>query len=170
MFFFVVGFFCFFFFFFQAEDGIRDAQESRGLGDVYKRQAHPVALPIDVLSHLAERDEARLADIKHALKEGKSIKSTEDEDGLNDMDDPSSNLFSSPFYTILRSSEYDFNQAVASEIEFKKQAEGGPLSRREEELASLYEKQVMELKRQLRARDTETVSYTHLTLPTKRIV
>ena len=31
------------FFFFQAEDGIRDAQESRGLGDVYKRQRinHP---------------------------------------------------------------------------------------------------------------------------------
>ena len=30
-------------FFFQAEDGIRDAQESRGLGDVYKRQVikHP---------------------------------------------------------------------------------------------------------------------------------
>eukprot|EP00658_Telonema_sp_P-2_P019675 TRINITY_DN17760_c0_g1_i9.p1 TRINITY_DN17760_c0_g1~~TRINITY_DN17760_c0_g1_i9.p1 ORF type:complete len:1714 (+),score=402.69 TRINITY_DN17760_c0_g1_i9:83-5224(+) len=32
------SFFLFFFFFFQAEDGIRDAQESRGLGDVYKRQ------------------------------------------------------------------------------------------------------------------------------------
>eukprot|EP00658_Telonema_sp_P-2_P069024 TRINITY_DN5807_c0_g1_i26.p1 TRINITY_DN5807_c0_g1~~TRINITY_DN5807_c0_g1_i26.p1 ORF type:complete len:297 (+),score=55.97 TRINITY_DN5807_c0_g1_i26:92-982(+) len=31
-------FLVFFFFFFQAEDGIRDAQESRGLGDVYKRQ------------------------------------------------------------------------------------------------------------------------------------
>eukprot|EP00658_Telonema_sp_P-2_P023578 TRINITY_DN19457_c0_g1_i4.p1 TRINITY_DN19457_c0_g1~~TRINITY_DN19457_c0_g1_i4.p1 ORF type:complete len:329 (-),score=117.30 TRINITY_DN19457_c0_g1_i4:176-1162(-) len=30
----------YFFFFFQAEDGIRDAQESRGLGDVYKRQVH----------------------------------------------------------------------------------------------------------------------------------
>ena len=28
----------FFFFFFHAEDGIREAQESRGLGDVYKRQ------------------------------------------------------------------------------------------------------------------------------------
>src|SRR5665254_23530 len=26
--------------FFQAEDGIRDAQESRGLGDVYKRQGY----------------------------------------------------------------------------------------------------------------------------------
>ena len=29
---------CCLIFFFQAEDGIRDAQESRGLGDVYKRQ------------------------------------------------------------------------------------------------------------------------------------
>ena len=27
------------FFFFQAEDGIRDLVRSRGLGDVYKRQA-----------------------------------------------------------------------------------------------------------------------------------
>ena len=33
-----LGFECALFFFFQAEDGIRDAQESRGLGDVYKRQ------------------------------------------------------------------------------------------------------------------------------------
>src|SRR5678816_4296584 len=33
----------FFFFFFQAEDGIRDAQESRGLGDVYKRQREEIA-------------------------------------------------------------------------------------------------------------------------------
>ena len=31
-------------FFFQAEDGIRDAQESRGLGDVYKRQVKDWAL------------------------------------------------------------------------------------------------------------------------------
>ena len=30
---------CFLFFFFQAEDGIRDLVRSRGLGDVYKRQA-----------------------------------------------------------------------------------------------------------------------------------
>ena len=36
----------FYFFFFQAEDGIRDAQESRGLGDVYKRQ-HPDAVGWD---------------------------------------------------------------------------------------------------------------------------
>ena len=30
-------------FFFQAEDGIRDAQESRGLGDVYKRQVNELS-------------------------------------------------------------------------------------------------------------------------------
>ena len=30
------------FFFFQAEDGIRDLVRSRGLGDVYKRQAVPL--------------------------------------------------------------------------------------------------------------------------------
>ena len=32
-------------FLFQAEDGIRDAQESRGLGDVYKRQPLHRCLP-----------------------------------------------------------------------------------------------------------------------------
>eukprot|EP00658_Telonema_sp_P-2_P064717 TRINITY_DN5392_c0_g1_i2.p1 TRINITY_DN5392_c0_g1~~TRINITY_DN5392_c0_g1_i2.p1 ORF type:complete len:135 (-),score=55.18 TRINITY_DN5392_c0_g1_i2:96-500(-) len=40
----------FFFFFFQAEDGIRDAQESRGLGDVYKRQ-----VPHQILSFVGQR-------------------------------------------------------------------------------------------------------------------
>ncbi len=40
LFFFFVVFL--FFFFFQAEDGIRDAQESRGLGDVYKGQGFRV--------------------------------------------------------------------------------------------------------------------------------
>ena len=33
----------FFLFFFQAEDGIRDLVRSRGLGDVYKRQAQVLA-------------------------------------------------------------------------------------------------------------------------------
>ncbi len=31
------------FFFFQAEDGIRDVERSRGLGDVYKRQDYSVS-------------------------------------------------------------------------------------------------------------------------------
>ena len=39
----------FFFFFFQAEDGIRDAQESRGLGDVYKRQILLELVKVDAL-------------------------------------------------------------------------------------------------------------------------
>ena len=42
-----------FFFFFQAEDGIRDLVRSRGLGDVYKRQAHH-----QVLSTAARDDTA----------------------------------------------------------------------------------------------------------------
>ena len=36
---------CSCFFFFQAEDGIRDLVRSRGLGDVYKRQASILGLP-----------------------------------------------------------------------------------------------------------------------------
>ena len=40
-------------FFFQAEDGIRDLVRSRGLGDVYKRQAHHHAAHIAfALAHL----------------------------------------------------------------------------------------------------------------------
>ena len=39
------------FFFFQAEDGIRDAQESRGLGDVYKRQIWRYSHPNHKLSY-----------------------------------------------------------------------------------------------------------------------
>eukprot|EP00831_Metopus_contortus_P023994 TRINITY_DN2102_c0_g1_i4.p2 TRINITY_DN2102_c0_g1~~TRINITY_DN2102_c0_g1_i4.p2 ORF type:complete len:101 (+),score=30.86 TRINITY_DN2102_c0_g1_i4:54-356(+) len=43
--------FWFFFFFFQAEDGIRDVERSRGLGDVYKRQEvsmqHEIITSID---------------------------------------------------------------------------------------------------------------------------
>ena len=41
-------------FFFQAEDGIRDAQESRGLGDVYKRQLADITpeLVLAFLDHL----------------------------------------------------------------------------------------------------------------------
>src|SRR5665254_19508 len=40
--------------FFQAEDGIRDAQESRGLGDVYKRQPR-ISAPGGRVSGRADR-------------------------------------------------------------------------------------------------------------------
>eukprot|EP00658_Telonema_sp_P-2_P019332 TRINITY_DN17626_c0_g1_i1.p1 TRINITY_DN17626_c0_g1~~TRINITY_DN17626_c0_g1_i1.p1 ORF type:complete len:158 (-),score=34.73 TRINITY_DN17626_c0_g1_i1:203-676(-) len=43
------------FFFFQAEDGIRDAQESRGLGDVYKRQMLFPGPAMTILSHCDTR-------------------------------------------------------------------------------------------------------------------
>ena len=44
-------------FFFQAEDGIRDAQESRGLGDVYKRQLEDLS-PLRALTDLISLDVA----------------------------------------------------------------------------------------------------------------
>ena len=49
------------FFFFQAEDGIRDAQESRGLGDVYKRQGEDAAHQ-ELLVAAAVRDLDRAAE------------------------------------------------------------------------------------------------------------
>ena len=49
-------------FFFQAEDGIRDAQESRGLGDVYKRQRFDRAgQTVDVLWSYREKHETDVA-------------------------------------------------------------------------------------------------------------
>ncbi|WP_460366077.1 hypothetical protein, partial [Staphylococcus aureus] len=36
--------------FFQAEDGIRDRSVSRGLGDVYKRQAHKWSIDLGFLT------------------------------------------------------------------------------------------------------------------------
>ena len=50
------------FFFFQAEDGIRDAQESRGLGDVYKRQSL-----VDGLDTIAGALPAEVARGQHSL-------------------------------------------------------------------------------------------------------
>ena len=54
------------FFFFQAEDGIRVAQESRGLGDVYKRQVGYFTMR-DILHILKIRD--RSADVHKAVLE-----------------------------------------------------------------------------------------------------
>ena len=47
-------------FFFQAEDGIRDLVRSRGLGDVYKRQAMAQTFPLQTLLELMQNrtDEA----------------------------------------------------------------------------------------------------------------
>ena len=50
-------------FFFQAEDGIRDAQESRGLGDVYKRQLQYLLSPFTVFACLE-----RIATLSHSVK------------------------------------------------------------------------------------------------------
>ena len=63
-----------FYFFFQAEDGIRDLVRSRGLGDVYKRQALHTAqseslaewqAALDVLALAASRDTAAALSLIH---------------------------------------------------------------------------------------------------------
>ena len=58
---------CVFFFFFQAEAGIRDAQESRGLGDVYKRQVlHSARQDIEVIYQTAQFMPASIFDTQIA--------------------------------------------------------------------------------------------------------
>ena len=54
------------FFFFQAEDGIRDLVRSRGLGDVYKRQAVGSSTGMYLMYNLFSDD---------ALKAGKDLSS-----------------------------------------------------------------------------------------------
>ena len=50
-------------FFFQAEDGIRDAQESRGLGDVYKRQIYKRTLYQPYSVHISRSSSEIIAGI-----------------------------------------------------------------------------------------------------------
>eukprot|EP00831_Metopus_contortus_P020969 TRINITY_DN19326_c0_g1_i2.p2 TRINITY_DN19326_c0_g1~~TRINITY_DN19326_c0_g1_i2.p2 ORF type:complete len:133 (-),score=30.54 TRINITY_DN19326_c0_g1_i2:125-523(-) len=58
-----------FFFFFQAEDGIRDVERSRGLGDVYKRQVKDYSIEFENVSFAYESNEV-LKNISFAAKEG----------------------------------------------------------------------------------------------------
>mgnify|MGYP003381672980 CR=1 FL=1 len=51
----VIGFVLFVFFFFQAEDGIRYLVRSRGLGDVYKRQADAFGPQWEAIRDLVRR-------------------------------------------------------------------------------------------------------------------
>ena len=55
------------FFFFHAEDGIRDAQESRGLGDLYKRQVEDRPdvdeLPVHVAVRIGEHQVGQLLEL-----------------------------------------------------------------------------------------------------------
>ena len=117
--------------------------------------ATTIPLPMDTLTRLADRDESRLADILEAIKEGRPMphQDTEDEGATRFVTD---DMKASPLYTVLRASERDVESAVEQEIEYRKSSQG-PLSRREEELVKLYERQIVELRRQLRARDAENI-------------
>ncbi len=56
-----------YFFFFQAEDGIRDVERSRGLGDVYKRQWDYSGIYI---KKMLDKSKARKALEKEKRKKG----------------------------------------------------------------------------------------------------
>ena len=61
-------------FFFQAEDGIRDAQESRGLGDVYKRQNTPCSLRRQTQQRLDGGGGLRTGlELQHLAQQGLSL-------------------------------------------------------------------------------------------------
>ena len=66
-FFLLLSFSICFFFFFQAEDGIRDLVRSRGLGDVYKRQALGLSIVLvkddDVISISADGKDTKLGKV-----------------------------------------------------------------------------------------------------------
>ncbi len=62
----------FIFFFFQAEDGIRDTDRSRGLGDVYKRQDYSGiwTIPCDIALPCATQNEIDGEIAKTIVKNG----------------------------------------------------------------------------------------------------
>ena len=65
------------FFFFQAEDGIRDLVRSRGLGDVYKRQAlteTPQDEPLVTYAPKLDRDSARIRWTAPAVEVARAIR------------------------------------------------------------------------------------------------
>ena len=53
-------------FFLQAEDGIRDAQESRGLVDVYKRQGQAFDNLPELLTLIIKQDDVRITLVEGA--------------------------------------------------------------------------------------------------------
>ena len=75
-----------FVFFFQAEDGIRDAQESRGLGDVYKRQ---IKLIVGRIADAAEEGRLMRKDeeIEEELPESRSVISRKIDEDIELGDD-----------------------------------------------------------------------------------
>eukprot|EP00658_Telonema_sp_P-2_P000839 TRINITY_DN10303_c0_g1_i2.p1 TRINITY_DN10303_c0_g1~~TRINITY_DN10303_c0_g1_i2.p1 ORF type:complete len:146 (+),score=39.36 TRINITY_DN10303_c0_g1_i2:30-467(+) len=135
-----------FFFFFQAEDGIRDAQESRGLGDVYKRQG--LGLGPELVFRLGEGE---------GEGEGKVLLFT-----LGAGVVPRVVLFAEPVNNgeVVPKSVPDFESCGAVWLTVDEIGSLGSEQFRGDYTAELI--QMVEAQ--------GPVSYTHLTLPTKRIV
>ena len=65
-------------FFFQAEDGIRDVERSRGLGDVYKRQSQkqatiPWIMARELTAHVGQRSNGQSQHAREPIMEHQLI-------------------------------------------------------------------------------------------------
>eukprot|EP00658_Telonema_sp_P-2_P084544 TRINITY_DN9411_c0_g2_i2.p1 TRINITY_DN9411_c0_g2~~TRINITY_DN9411_c0_g2_i2.p1 ORF type:complete len:155 (+),score=46.75 TRINITY_DN9411_c0_g2_i2:26-490(+) len=145
-----------FFFFFQAEDGIRDAQESRGLGDVYKRQTSDFSLtfPDDAFIEgwlrkyfgALQRDIDSIAVVSSSLSSGRNG----GENGGAVKKDEILTWLSLPSTKAIPTTDEEYAKAVQLTKFFS--------------LVSHFMWSVWSVIQ------ATPVSYTHLTLPTKRIV
>eukprot|EP00658_Telonema_sp_P-2_P043721 TRINITY_DN31611_c0_g1_i1.p1 TRINITY_DN31611_c0_g1~~TRINITY_DN31611_c0_g1_i1.p1 ORF type:complete len:193 (-),score=76.75 TRINITY_DN31611_c0_g1_i1:66-644(-) len=179
------------FFFFQAEDGIRDAQESRGLGDVYKRQLEErlreagLVEEVEMLDRIRQLStKATPADLKeaHALAVELAVRLKElgrEEDSLL-VENMAGKLHSAETVKAAAIRRVELDAAADEQRALVQTLKDAGLEEQAAMVAALssggYEgctasglqtkaAQTRALAAQLRA-----VSYTHLTLPTKRIV
>ena len=73
------------FFFFQAEDGIRDFCLSRGLGDVYKRQAPEyISRDLRECAGIVGQLDAKMLSLNEAIQEAKEKQEHEREEKIRE--------------------------------------------------------------------------------------
>eukprot|EP00658_Telonema_sp_P-2_P045855 TRINITY_DN33877_c0_g1_i1.p1 TRINITY_DN33877_c0_g1~~TRINITY_DN33877_c0_g1_i1.p1 ORF type:complete len:170 (-),score=13.33 TRINITY_DN33877_c0_g1_i1:98-607(-) len=139
------------FFFFQAEDGIRDAQESRGLGDVYKRQFGASALTESERQIAEDIFRVMLRDAAVRVRQALS-------ESLKDNPDVP--------HDVAASLAQDVDEVAMPVIEFSSVLT-------DKDLIDIVRTRGTDVQKVVAGRrdvSEDAVSYTHLTLPTKRIV
>eukprot|EP00656_Telonema_subtile_P046057 TRINITY_DN52384_c0_g1_i1.p1 TRINITY_DN52384_c0_g1~~TRINITY_DN52384_c0_g1_i1.p1 ORF type:complete len:160 (-),score=37.87 TRINITY_DN52384_c0_g1_i1:32-511(-) len=151
-------------FFFQAEDGIRDLVRSRGLGDVYKRQTHFRTQLADMLEpHYGYRPDPRLlfptAGVSQAMDVLCSIVSKPGDVAL--VEDPT--YYCMP--QLLQDRGLEVRAVCTDEHGMDPSDFQAQLDRARQEGRRVGLAYIIPV-----FNNPKAVSYTHLTLPTKRIV
>ena len=149
----------FLFFFFQAEDGIRDRSPSRGLGDVYKRQ---------LVEKENDKKEKSFDGMYAIFDNTKTDDEIETVDQLTErkIDKKTQQEFKDKLRFYIGETDKYRTSSVLAEV----LAEGidyiSSLCEAFQNFYTSFENRIEALDRRIAA----PVSYTHLTLPTKRIV